>query len=333
MRRVRLIAGFAALAVAATACEENVTGERTISRVGGASASTGWRIDPEGDLNSFFDCLAETGATLVSAHRGGPASGFPENALETMAETLRLAPAIMEADVAASADGVLYLMHDSQLGRTTNGEGGADALAWSDIRALRLVDGDGRETRFAPPSFADALAWAEGRTILQLDFKRSARYEDAAREIIRQGAEDRVILIAYSLGAARKLHRLLPDTMISLNLATVSELNAAVAGGIPADRLLAFTGDEAPPRRFISSLDERRVETVFATLGGRGSIDAVIERSGDDGRYAEIAAEGVDIIATDRPVAAHTALTEAGRAVEPGECGVAGPGEAQSAPA
>lgn len=287
-----------------------------------ASAS-GWSIDHGGDLNQFFECLEESGAALVSAHRGGPAPGFPENAIETMSAVLADTPAIMEIDVATSADGVLYLMHDDTLERTTAGAGAANGKQWADIRKLKLEDNDGNSTPYEPPRFDDALLWADGKTILQIDFKRSTRYEDVIEEISRQGAEDRVILIAYSLASAQKLHRLAPGAMISLSVNSQSELNRAVAAGVPADRLMGFTGTEAPRPRLFSTLNSRDVEVIFGTLGGRSSIDNEIFRDGEPQRYVALADDGVDIIATDRPRAAHQALSNAGRAATDGVCGVA----------
>jgi glycerophosphoryl diester phosphodiesterase len=284
--------------------------------------SGGWNVAPTGDLNAFFECLEAEGTTLLSAHRGGPYPGYPENAIETMAAILREVPTLMEIDVAASSDGVLYLMHDKTLDRTTTGTGAADAAPWADISKLRLIDEVGRKTGFAPPRFSDALRWAKGRTLLQVDFKPSARYEDVIDEINRQDTEDSVILIAYTLASARKLHRLAPDMMISLGINSQSELNGAVAAGIPANRLMGFTGTEAPRPRLFSTLNARNVEVIFGTLGGGGSIDKAIAHSGSAARYADIAAAGVDIIATDRPKQAHGALAKAGRAPENGVCGV-----------
>lgn len=282
----------------------------------------GWRLAPEGDLNSFFECLEAEGAALVSAHRGGPAEGLPENALETFAATLRAAPALIEADVAASSDGVLFLLHDDTLDRTTTGEGLAGETPWATIRSLKLRDPAGAPTPYSPPSFADALAFLKDRTILQVDFKRSARYEDAVAEIIRQGAEDRVILIAYTMAQAERLHRLAPDMMISLSVSTQTDLNRAAAAGVPAERLLGFTGIDEPKPRLFSILNSQDIEVIFGTLGGRDAIDDQIEASGDDSLYARIAAMGADIIATDRPLAAQAALDADGRGAKDGACGV-----------
>ncbi len=279
-------------------------------------------MDAGGDLNDFFECLEASGAALISAHRGGPYPGYPENAAETMDALLTRIPAIMEIDVATSKDGVLFLNHDDTLDRTTTGSGEANALNWDAIKKLRLEDNDGRKTGFAPSRFSEVLSWAKGRTILQIDFKKTTRYEDVAAAVKSQQAEDRIILIAYSMASAQKLHRLMPDAMISLSLETQSELNRAVAAGIPDDRLLGFTGTEDPRPRLFSILNSRDVEVIFGTLGGRDSIDNDIARSGYEALYADIAAQGADIIATDRPIEAYAALEEAGRAVEAGECGV-----------
>ncbi len=302
-----------------TACSNN---SAEPASGGGQTPSGGWILAPEGSLNDFFECLEVEGVTLLSAHRGGPYPGYPENAVETMAAILSAVPALMEIDIATSSDGVLYLMHDETLDRTTTGIGAADAPTWAEIAKLRLEDEDGRQTAFAPPRFSEALRWAKGRTILQVDFKPSTRYEDVINEINRQDAEDSVILIAYTLASATKLHRLAPDMMISLGINSQSELNGAVAAGIPVDRLMGFTGIEAPRPRLFSTLNARDVEVIFGTLGARASIDNDIARSGDEARYAEIAAAGVDIIATDRPKQAHAALAEAGRAPENGVCGI-----------
>ncbi|MEM6500142.1 MAG: glycerophosphodiester phosphodiesterase, partial [Pseudomonadota bacterium] len=57
----------------------------------------------------WLDCLRTTGGTIVSAHRGGPYPGYPENALETIRFVLDQAPNFPEIDISTSADGTLFL--------------------------------------------------------------------------------------------------------------------------------------------------------------------------------------------------------------------------------
>ena len=298
-----------------------IVGEGDTANDAGAS-QPGWTINPKGSLNSFFDCLDENGVTLVSAHRGGPAAGFPENALETFAATMDAAPALIEMDVATSSDGVLFLMHDDTLERTTTGEGRADQAPFSDIASLKLEDKNGRRTHFSPPRFSDVLAFIKDRTIAQIDFKRSTRFEDVIDEVRKAGVEDRVILISYSLAQARRLHRLAPEMMISLSADNEDEFSETVSAGVPANRLLIFTGLDAPKPRLNTILDDRDVEVIFGTLGGRRSVDNKIAQSGDDTAYAEIAETGVDIIATDRPIAAYNGLKQRNLSPASGVCGI-----------
>ncbi|MEO1014551.1 MAG: glycerophosphodiester phosphodiesterase family protein [Pseudomonadota bacterium] len=319
-RRYTTIALFLSLA-ALFGCADDAESQPRPSHAAQSSGG-GWTIDPDLTVNGFLDCLEARGLSIVSAHRGGPATGVPENSLASFERTLDSAPALMEFDVATSKDGVVFLLHDDTLERTTTGGGVAAEMTWSEISSVRLTDPDGRTTDAAPPTFADALAALKDRTFAQVDFKRSTRFEDVIDEIRRQDAADRVVLIAYTLAQAKRLHRLAPDMMISLSMETPDRLEAARAQGLPDDRLLGFTGTRSANADLNETLDAADVETIFGTLGGRNSIDRAIAASGEESRYAEIAALGVDIIATDRPIAAHRALLAADRGAEEGMCGV-----------
>lgn len=73
--------------------------------------------------------------TLV-AHRGG-GHFAPENTLAGMQAAVDHGFSAVEFDVKLSRDGVLFLLHDDDLARTTNGVGLAKQQAWAD---LALVD-------------------------------------------------------------------------------------------------------------------------------------------------------------------------------------------------
>ncbi len=154
------------------------------------STGAGYTLDPQGDLSAMLDCLEGQGQTLISAHRGGPSAGLPENAIETMDAMLAAVPAIMEVDVARSSDGVYFLMHDDTLDRTTTGTGTASEQTWASISALKLVDEAGWATPYSVPTLKAALEWAKGRTVLQIDFKPSANYDDVIA-LIRRVRNDR----------------------------------------------------------------------------------------------------------------------------------------------
>lgn len=288
-----------------------------------AQESRPWRLVPEKDLSAMLDCFEAAGQTLISAHRGGPTPGLPENAIPTMDALLAAHPAIMEVDVAQSRDGVHFLLHDNRLDRTTTGTGEAAALDWAALSMLRLKDNWGWVTPYAIPTLEQALAWAKGRTVLQLDFKRSADYAEVVAAVRAAGMANAVILIAYSPAQAKALHDLAPEMLLSVSVEAFGDVAALKATGISEDRMVAFTGTRHPRPELYAELDEADIEVIFGTLGRPPrSIDALIDRYGMDERYAELGREGVDILATDRPREAAAALAEAKRLPQAAQCGV-----------
>ena len=282
-----------------------------------------YTLDPQGNLSAMLDCFEAEGKTLISAHRGGPSAGLPENGIETMDAIMAAVPAIMEIDVAQSTDGVLYLMHDRTIDRTTTGSGKTTDLAWDQIKDLNLRDTAGWVTPYKVPTFEAALDWAKGKTVLQVDFKRTASFEDTIAMINAKDMAQSVVLIAYSQGQAVKLHQLAPEMLISYSISKPGDLDAVVEAGVPADRIVAFTGTRTARPDLYAALDEQDVEVIFGTLGNPArSIDGVIERFGTPERYAELSQGGVDVLATDRGREAAQALAQAGRLPEAGQCGV-----------
>lgn len=93
----------------------------------------------------------------VIGHRGAAAYA-PENTLEGIREAARRGVRWVEVDAKLTADGVVVLMHDEILDRTTNGRGHVAQTSYADIRGLDAGSWFGREWRHAQvPRLADAL--------------------------------------------------------------------------------------------------------------------------------------------------------------------------------
>lgn len=300
-----------------------VLGTTAVSPLSAQFEGGPWELPVEGSLSATLDCFETNELTLISAHRGGPSPGLPENGIETMDAVLTAIPAIMEVDVAQSPDGVHYLMHDRTLDRTTTGSGSVTDVPWTEVRELYLVDEAGWQTPYRVPTLEAALEWAKGRTVLQIDFKRTADFAEVIDLIRAAESADNVILIAYTAAQAQRLHELAPEMLISYSITSAEDLDEIVSLGVPAERIVAFTGTRLPRPDLYQALDNADVEVIFGTLGrSPSSIDNVIDRFGTDERYAELADGGVDIIATDRPRKAAVALAEDERLPEVGQCGV-----------
>lgn len=250
------------------------------------------------DLPAFFDCLRESGATIVSAHRGGPRAGYAENAIETFRMTTGQAPTMLEVDVARTRDGALVLLHDDTLDRTTTGEGRLSALTLAQFQVLQLRDDDGAVLSEHPPSLRQALDWADGRAVLELDVKRGVSYEDVAREVRDANAMGRVVFITYSVDGASRLARVAPEAMIYTSISSVRDLDTLERRGVDLTRIVAWLGDDDLDRALLAALNARGVEARWGLFDRRADFTAAAEA-------------GVQGVAVNDPAAAYRAIDAA----------------------
>ncbi|WP_343536509.1 glycerophosphodiester phosphodiesterase family protein [Sphingobacterium thalpophilum] len=241
---------------------------------------------------------------LVSLHRGGPSSGYPENALETFAYNASLQPVIVECDVRLSKDSALVLMHDNTLDRTTTGHGAVKRLTLAELKKLRLVDNNKKITPYKIPTLDEALAWGKGKVIFTLDIKNDVPYESVINAIRKQRAESSVVIITYSAGQTSKVHNLAGDLMISASVKNLDDLVRLSEKDIPDNRLLAFVGSREADPQLTKILHDHGIMCI---LGTQGNLDRQATKKGFQ-IYAGFIDRGADILSTDRP-------TEAGRAL------------------
>lgn len=262
-------------------------------------------------LPAWFDCLRDRGEAVIGAHRAGPAAGLPENALTTMAATLTRNPdALLEIDVRESADGVLFLLHDDRLERTAQGSGRASDRSWTELAALRLRDADGTLSDARIPALADALALAKARrAVVQLDVKRGVDFAAVVAAIRAADALDHAIIITYRDADALAVARLAPEIMVSAATASLEQAERLIAGGMRRDRLLGWTGTDAPDAALFARLRAIGVEPIFGTLGRRGDrLDDRWLADGDASEFAALERSGAVVIATDRGADVETAI-------------------------
>ena len=120
-------------------------------------------------------------APLVIAHRGDSAHR-PENTLASFASAVELGASLVEFDVQLTADGHVVVLHDPEVGRTTNGKGDVRQMKLSDVRGLSA----GYSERFGDewagervPTLAEALALLHGRARVMIEIKEESVSNDA----------------------------------------------------------------------------------------------------------------------------------------------------------
>ncbi|WP_433895413.1 glycerophosphodiester phosphodiesterase family protein [Sphingobacterium mizutaii] len=255
------------------------------------------------DLYHFLT-YNENSYPLVSAHRGGPSDGFPENAIPTFAEVASKMPAIIECDIAMTKDSVLVLMHDETLDRTTTGKGKLSRKTFEELKELKLKDNNGLVTNYRIPTLEDALQWGIGRVIYTLYVKKSVPYEKVIELIRKTKAEANSIIITYSANQAEVVNRLAPDLMISATIKNTDDLNRLSEMSIPDTRLIAFVGTREPDTALYTLLRQHGIKSILGTIG---NLDRSAERAGYQ-LYADFIVRGADVLSTDRPFEAYKAL-------------------------
>jgi glycerophosphoryl diester phosphodiesterase len=243
---------------------------------------------------------------MVSAHRGGPTKGFPENCIETFDNTLKQTFAIIECDPQLTKDSVAVLMHDYTLDRTTNGSGAVADYTYAELLQLRLKDPQGTLTGFTIPTLDQVLKWAKNKTVLTVDIKKTISPQVIEKIIRQNNAEAYAAVITYDLETAKTYYQLNPNLMISVTVRNREEYDRLVATGIPLKNVIAFTGITESDPALYQFLHEQGVYCILGTMGNLDKSHAARQTN----VYARLISNGADILATDYPVEAAEAIKE-----------------------
>ena len=154
----------------------------------------------------------------IIAHRGGALG--PENTLAAMNISAELGHKMIECDVKASKDGVLFLLHDDTLERTTNGRGIAGDLCWQALSALDA--GHYYHEAFAGerlPTLEDVAAHCIANDVaINIEIKPSpghdvetGRMAALAAQALWASSEVPPLLSSFSLESLAAAHDAVPD--------------------------------------------------------------------------------------------------------------------------
>lgn len=303
-----LVAGLSALLLAAcgqapAASPAAETEFTPVETADGPSAPAPMSAALTAPLPDFFNCLRENAGALVAAHRGGPAPGYPENAVETMQYAFDRGIRVFEIDVAESRDGVLFLHHDDRFGRTVDAEGYNSDTDWATIAGYRLKDLTGEVTEFHPPKLTDALIWARTTgALVELDRKKTTSFANIWAAVEAAGAEGNVIMISYTDEEAAEIARVAPGAMMTASARGGRDIERLEGLGVDRSRLIAWTGTREPDPPAFARLTDETVEPAFGTLGRPGErLDDQYWADGDGSEYQRLVDDGVVLIATDEP--------------------------------
>jgi len=243
---------------------------------------------------------------LVSAHRGGPVTGFPENCTATFANSIKYNPTIVETDIALSKDSVLVMMHDNKLDRTTTGTGKIEDYTYQELRQLFLEDNEGNQTPYKIETLDEVLKWGKDKVIYNLDVKKGVPMQMIVDAVRRNKAEAYSVIITYNANQAAEVATLAPELMISVSARGKEDMERMENLGVKADKMIAFVGTSEPKPEVYQYLHSRKIVCILGTMG---NIDKSAAAKGDD-LYYKLIENGANVLSSDRHIEAGIQLTK-----------------------
>ena len=254
-------------------------------------------IEKRADLHAWFR-YSPTRPIVISGHRGGMISGYPENCIESFEKTLTMMPSFFEIDPRLTRDSVIVLMHDATIDRTTNGSGRVADYTLAELQQFRLRDRDGNLTEFRIPTLEEAIRWSQGKTILNLDIKDVPL--EFMSEFINRLAPANVMYTVRNAKQARLLLDRDPDAMFSAWCKNLSEYRAYQEAEIPASQMMAYVGTMmlADQQPLYDSLHRQGAMCMISVAPTHDRRAAEAQKRGG---YELELGSGCDVIETDYP--------------------------------
>jgi glycerophosphoryl diester phosphodiesterase len=165
--------------------------------------------------------------TRIVCHRGARLSA-PENTFPSAEAALSLGGSIIELDIRQSTDGILYVMHDATVDRTTDGSGFLAEMKSSEID--RLDAGGWHHARHAGepvPRLKDYLARFAERAGFYLEIKH-ADCADVAELVRDLDIEDRCFTFSFDPKMREQMRLNAPKIRRMIHWTTAGSVRAAI---------------------------------------------------------------------------------------------------------
>lgn len=246
---------------------------------------------------------------LVVAHRGDWRNAC-ENSVQAIEYAIDMGVDMAEVDLARTKDGVLILLHDNTLDRTTTGTGKPEDYTLAEIKALQLRNGCHIKTIHRVPTLEEALLAAKGRIMLNLD--KAFDYFDQVMELLEKTGTTNLVVMKSDTPASqvkrdygKYLDRVIFMPKVNLDdKDAIEKLNDYLRILTPAAIEFKFAHDTNPLPLRVKEIMEGKCHIWYNTLwdthaGGHDDDCSLINP--DRGYGYLIDTLGATILQTDRP--------------------------------
>jgi glycerophosphoryl diester phosphodiesterase len=232
---------------------------------------------------------------LVAAHRATNPN-YPENSLAAIAESIRIGVDIVEIDIRKSKDGVLVIMHDKTIDRTTNGTGKVDDYTLAELKEFKLRFGNDI-TEEQIPTFEEVLQLTKSKMILDVDFKLEgeAAVSQTFGLIEKYGMEEQILFFLYDYPETTQYQKLNKEIKIMPRAYSRKDIRAIrKLQDISIIHIDDSYYKDGTMRRLINS-------GYRVWINALGKYDSMETQAKDSGFDALLSRKYVNVIQTDLP--------------------------------
>ncbi|PQA56777.1 glycerophosphodiester phosphodiesterase family protein [Siphonobacter curvatus] len=248
---------------------------------------------------------------LVVAHRGDWRYA-PENSVLSLEHAIQMGVDIVEIDLKKTKDGVLILLHDATLNRTTTGHGKPSEYTWAELQQLTLKNEHGGPTRQKIMTFEDCMKRAKGRVMINID-KGYEYFKEAYQILEATGTIDHAIIKAGKTYEEVKAENgdLLGGKLAFMPIVNLAKPEAqsviesyekhlkpvAYELNFATDSVLLHSNYQSIPK----SGSKIWLNSLWASLNGGHDDEKSIEENDPEAGWGWLIAHGATLIQTDRP--------------------------------
>ena len=173
------------------------------------------RAELERCFTAYFSSNAVTRVVNVIGHRGQPSTG-QENSIASSIEAYEAGATMIENDIYLSKDGVIVVMHDSTIDRTTNGVGAVESMTVAELQKY-MIDGNTSKATQPIPTLEDYFKEFKGKDvqlIVEIKSSKEAILKPLAELIEKYDILDQVNVITFKYDQILKLKKEIPGISV-----------------------------------------------------------------------------------------------------------------------
>jgi len=222
----------------------------------------------------------------VIAHRGSSARA-PENTLAAFRAALEDGADGVELDARLTADGMVVVMHDDDVARTTNGTGHVSEMSFEQLRALHVHGSE------LIPTLTEVLALVGGRAGVVVEIKgafggaRTIPGEDVARAVVPliEGVPN-VTASSFDPGAVAVVRAMAPSVPTAITIGRHADLDDTLSFAVEAGHSEIHLPADHVDQGFVARAHDAARAVLAYTVNDRDRARE-LEQIGIDGIFSD----------------------------------------------